>query len=326
MNLKKIFFWSLILIYSNISAFKLSLHENANNELDGYYQRYPSKKLLAEAERVVDELEKSFYAYPTDINTLTEKYYCDCSSILFHFLALSLYKWAEKIYAYAVLTRHHHRKNTPPIRRPLAEDFTNFFINHNPELDIFKGWEVISYRQDLQPGDIIAIKYEDGSSSTGHVLILAGEPFQRSDFGGAYPTPAGYSEFLIRIIDSSGSPHGTSATDYPRMPDSRTNNPKNIDESGVGFGYMVLLTKDSDPLSTKRIHGWRRSNLSGSKLYRNEPSDLPSGSYTTRPIRFGRAISYDSNPEKYSDYYGVNVYKLEAYKNLATHTITDDSE
>lgn len=328
MKKQKLSLYILLIFFSQVFTYSVDINQTCNQELESYYQSSPSAKILAEAERIVAELETSEYNYTTIINTLQEKYFVDCSSFLSHVLGMSVYPWYEKIFAYAVMTRYPSSKNNPPIQRALAKDYANFFINYNANLDLFKGWEVIEYLEDLQAGDVIAIKYEDGATNTGHVLILAGKPMERSPYSGTggTDTPAGFNEWLVRIIDSSSSPHGTSsgvgAQYYPRVPDSRTGNAKNIDEGGVGAGYMILVTKGNTVGVKHRIHGWRRSNLSSSALYRNDNSDIPSG--TIRPIRFGRAIAFDSNPRYYSDYYGVNVEPISIYKTMNAFVGTGD--
>ncbi|KKP24366.1 MAG: hypothetical protein SZ59_C0002G0212 [candidate division TM6 bacterium GW2011_GWF2_28_16] len=328
MKKQNLIFYILLIFFLRAFTYDVQICKTEDQELTNYYEKYPSKKILAEAERIVAELETSYYSYDTIINTKQEKYFVDCSSCLSHVLGMAAYPWYEKIFAYAVMTRYPQRKNNPPIQRALAKDYANFFMNHDSSLDIFKGWEVITYLEDLEPGDVIAIKYEDGATNTGHVLILAGKPMERSPYSGTggTDTPAGFNEWLVRIIDSSSSPHGTSsgvsAQYYPRVPDTRTGNSKNIDEGGVGAGYMILVTKGNTVGVKHRIHGWRRSNLSSSTLYRNDNSDIPSG--TIRPIRFGRAIAFDSNPRYYSDYYGVNVEPISIYKDMNSFVGTGD--
>ncbi len=317
-----IFLLLLVTITNKVkSTYTVYLNNSVCSLQDAYHQDYPSKKILAEAERVVNTFTLSDYDYNTFINVKAGVYKVDCSSFLSYVLAISVYDWYEKIYAHAVLSRFPSTKNNPTLERCLAKDFYSFFKNYNNRSDKYKGWEIISGLNDLNPGDIIAIKYEDGASNTGHVLILAGEPIQLEGFSN---TPVGYTEFLVKIIDSSASPHGTSTTYWPRVRDTRTDNSKNVDEGGVGMGYMILGTKDTD--TEQKIQFWRRSNLSGSVIYRNDPSNLSSGSYTTRPILFGRAVPYDNDPEKYSNYYGVNMDRILPYKTLDTTGFTGGSE
>ena len=321
--MKKIIFIILISIVNlgRLKSYTIYLNGSANNILELYFQNNPSQRILTEAQRVANSFTLSDYDYNTLIDVKNGIYKVDCSSFLSYVLAIATYDWYEKIYAHAVLSRYPTTKNNPTLERCLAKDFYNFLKNHNGKLNKYKGWEIISGLNDLFPGDIITIKYEDGASNTGHVLILAGEPIQLEGFSN---TPSGYTEFLVKIIDSSASPHGTSNVYWPRVQDSRTNNPKNINEGGVGIGYMILGIKNTD--ATYKIQFWRRSNMSGSVIYRNDPSDLSSGSYTTRPILFGRAVPYDNDPKKYSNYYGVHTYRLGMYKGVNDVQFTNSSD
>lgn len=90
---KLLLFISLIAInFNNLkSTYTVYLNGSACNLQDVYHQDYPSKKILAEAERVVNTLTLSDYDYNTFINVKEGIYKIDCSSFLSYVLAISVY-------------------------------------------------------------------------------------------------------------------------------------------------------------------------------------------------------------------------------------------
>ncbi len=87
--------------------------------------------------------------------------------------------------------------------------------------------------RDVQPGDIIAIKYADRSEhddNTGHVLLIAGRPSFHKPSKIFLPNTIQYE---IEIIDCSKSPHGK--TDSRFLPDGN-------EYSGLGRGIFRLYT------------------------------------------------------------------------------------
>lgn len=85
----------------------------------------------------------------------------------------------------------------------------------------------------LQPGDIIAIKYEEGASGgSGHTPVvrsLAGTVVTDSD--------PNTTEYVVEVVDSTSNPHGTAPVSTGHH-DSRSSG--STEYSGVGYGYMVF--------------------------------------------------------------------------------------
>ena len=94
-----------------------------------------------------------------------------------------------------------------------------------------------------QPGDVIAIKYLDGSSSSGHVMVLE------------HATPVttyrdGTIRWSVRVIDCSSGPHSQDTRVFP-----------SYTSSGAGRGSMYIFTLNG------AVTGYSWSQSSGSKIY-----------------------------------------------------------
>lgn len=333
--MKRIVLFFLCFLTFKSNAYEVHLQKNQKELREDYFLSEPSNRIYIEAERAVETFSESFYSYSTIINTRTGLYWVDCSSFISHLLALTAYKWYEKIYAHGVLSRYPTQRNNPPIDRCLAKDFFYFFYKHNSRLNLFKGWQIISDPRNIKPGDIIAIKYGTEDDNTGHVLMAADYPItDRVDITSIYaadPDSAGgrlvtikkHTEYAIKIIDSSASPHGNIAK-IPYYPDSRLNNPKNIDDSGIGRGYMCLAVNTED--DETKISYYKRSAYIGSHAYFMPDNTAdPNLAVEIRDIRIGRAVEFDDNPAYYSNYYGVNVENIAPYKNLDIAPTDNDS-
>lgn len=115
---------------------------------------------------------------------------------------------------------------------------------------------------DVRRNDIIAIRYDD-ATATGHNAIVLGTPRTRT---ASAPILAGTVQYEVDIIDSTQSPHGTTA-------DTRLDG----NSDGVGQGIMRLYAD----ASTGNLVGYTWSVLSGSIYY-------GAGGDTSRTIRIGR--------------------------------------
>lgn len=86
---------------------------------------------------------------------------------------------------------------------------------------------------DLEPGDIIAIKYEAGASGgSGHTPVvrsLDGTVVTDSD--------PNTTEYVVEVVDSTSNPHGTAPVADGRD-DSRSSG--STEYSGAGYGFMVF--------------------------------------------------------------------------------------
>lgn len=139
---------------------------------------------------------------------------------------------------------------------PTAEKYFNAIRQQN-------GFIEIDNINDIQPGDIIAIKYPAGSLVTGHMSIANSPAVIRSP---SPPTVAGSNQYEIQIIDSSQTGHGPNDT---RLTVNGTYH------SGAGIGFLRLYAD-----STGTIVGYTWSTFNKSIFY----------SQQARPIAVGRLI------------------------------------
>lgn len=122
-------------------------------------------------------------------------------------------------------------------------------------------------------GDLIAVKYYDGSSNTGHVMWADGAPQVHC----SSCTP---KEYKILVIDSSASYHGTSDTRYiggtcttdadcSATADAVCSSSGKCTYGGIGRGTLRLLVDGSD-----NVVGYSWSTASNSTKYLNTDSPL----------------------------------------------------
>lgn len=95
-----------------------------------------------------------------------------------------------------------------------------------------KGFQRIETVQALQPGDVLAIKYEAGAKNTGHVMLVAGAIAERE---ARKPLVAGTRQWEVPVLDSSSSPHGPQ--DSRRIDATKH-------ATGVGTGVLRIYTDD----------------------------------------------------------------------------------
>lgn len=99
--------------------------------------------------------------------------------------------------------------------RPLAGDFYDYFMNHGTSSEY---WVMINNFAEVQPGDIIAVKYYDPNNqnnTTGHIMIAHSSPKKLVN-----------KEYSLFVIDSAQSGHGQDSRQYA------SNN------NGIGKGLM----------------------------------------------------------------------------------------
>lgn len=116
-------------------------------------------------------------------------------------------------------------------------------------------------------GDLIAIKYLDGSSSTGHSAFVASAPVKRTS---SSPVIGGTTQYDVLVIDSSKSGHGSL--------DSRLQADGSWD-SGVGQGTMRLYVDSSGKI---KGHTW--STSSSSSYYSMDTRHIVVGRLTKAPV------------------------------------------
>jgi hypothetical protein len=113
-----------------------------------------------------------------------------------------------------------------------------------------KGFAKIASVTAIAPGDVIAIKYPAGSSSSGHAMTVAAAPVLRTT---SAPAVTGTYQYEVQVIDSSQSGHGS--TDTRLNADGTWN-------QGAGVGIFRLYAD-----RTGAIVGYTWSTYSNSVYY-----------------------------------------------------------
>ena len=155
-------------------------------------------------------------------------------------------------------------------------DLIKLFSEEWPEADeIFEAvttqhhFRVIEKIQDLQPGDFLVINYQSNKAiPTGHVMLVSARPEKKHRYGKSrVPFPfadraksreiktASVTGWLVKVIDSSKSPHGKKDTRYQSAAGGEN-------DSGVGEGPLRLLA-DSDG----KLIGYTWSDYGNSSLW-----------------------------------------------------------
>jgi len=173
------------------------------------------------------------------------------------------YGWATRDY----FDRYFPPKGGGPARTvpfPTAEDLQAGFADaaQVPHFD------QVTKPVNLRPGDLVAIDYDAGGTSTpytGHVVMIrAAEGTFASSVDAKLGS--GVVPYLFQIVDCTSNPHGgpdlgsaTSVAHYRAYPDTRaeiSDDDTAYDEhSGAGYGHMVLY---ADP-ATQLFAGYRWS-------------------------------------------------------------------
>lgn len=92
------------------------------------------------------------------------------------------------------------------------------------------GFDLVSTVDDIEAGDIIAIRYPEGSHTSGHVAIAEGPAVLRT---ATAPLVSGTLQFELAVIDSTQIGHGAR--------DTRQNSDGTW-QQGAGIGVMRLYT------------------------------------------------------------------------------------
>lgn len=95
------------------------------------------------------------------------------------------------------------------------------------------GFERVLHVDEIEAGDIIAIRYPEDGNVTGHVAIVQSAPTARA---ATSPKVAGAFQFAVTVIDSSSTGHGTTDT-------RRKSNGTYRDGAGIG---VMRLYADAD--------------------------------------------------------------------------------
>src|SRR5450432_4085403 len=106
-------------------------------------------------------------------------------------------------------------------RRPTAKRYYEAVVEQT-------GFIRLERVTDLQPGDFIAVKYLQRSDNTGHIMLVDHSPEREpSARGKTRPADSHGEAWLVTVIDSSESGHGTTDTRHKRGLDGH-------DHDGVG--------------------------------------------------------------------------------------------
>ena len=147
-----------------------------------------------------------------------------------------------------LLLMHSYQVTEPQMQRwtgrdrPLAETWFD-------TIEKGRGFEIVHTIDQMQPGDVIAIKYPPGAGDTGHIMLVASQPKRRT---AAAPIEPRSVQWELSVIDSSKSGHGS--TDTRRESDGTYH-------TGVGEG-VIRLYGDAN----NQILGYAWSTASISKF------------------------------------------------------------
>ena len=122
------------------------------------------------------------------------------------------------------------------------EDFQQWFGSRRPTAERYhdaivaqRGFRLVETIRQLEPGDLIAIKYLTRHDNTGHIMLVVAPPRQVAS---TPPVVAGTSQWLVTVIDSAESGHGTTDTRHKRGADGR-------DHDGLGRGVVRLYADET---------------------------------------------------------------------------------
>lgn len=151
-----------------------------------------------------------------------------------------------------------------------ASDWYTVIVHEN-------GFRHLRSIHDLRPGDVLAIKYNDDSKDTGHIMIVDIEPQRITS---TPPLEPGTEQYGVEVINSSASGHGPA--------DSR-HKPDGGFTGGIGKGTFRLYANREG-----RIVGYAWSDTKKSKFYHSPERELVAGRLT-RGVREGEREP-DSSP------------------------------
>lgn len=183
-------------------------------------------RLLAEAERELQARTSSTYAHDTHVDEKTGVYDYDCSGFVSYALERSVPDGLATI------------QGASP-KHPDAAQFEIFFASLAKQPA--GRWRSVARALDLGPGDVVAWIEPTSivTSNTGHIVIVRA--------ASAHPTIQ--NAILLKVIDSTESPHGPTDSRAPGG-------------SGLGTGTLVLRA-DADGTPT----GYQWSDQGTSKVY-----------------------------------------------------------
>jgi hypothetical protein len=169
-------------------------------------------------------IETSYYAHMTYMNESTGTRRTDCSGFVDYALGRVLPDAYEKV-------------PHPETQRPLADDWYDYLVGRyqSPSTQETVRWREIRHVGELVPGDLVVwLKPQNVTGdNTGHIMIVL-----------ARPTAGRASERLVRIGDSTTSPHA--------------NDSRGTERTGIGTGTIGLKVDGWD----RPVAYWWRGGLS----------------------------------------------------------------
>jgi hypothetical protein len=138
------------------------------------------------------------------------------------------------------------------------EDFKRWFDSHRPSARRYhdaiagqRGFQEIRQLAEVQPGDILAIKYLKQRENTGHVMLVAGQPRR---IASKAPVVTDTAQWEVPVIDSSHTGHGLADTRHHRGRNGK-------DHDGLGRGVFRIYAG-----SQGEVVGFSWSTARGSKF------------------------------------------------------------
>ena len=136
-------------------------------------------------------------------------------------------------------------------KRPTAERYHDAIVER-------RGFTSLAAVGELQPGDLIAIKYFTRHDNTGHIMLVVGAPERMHALP---PYVDGTTQWSVAVVDSSESGHGPSDTRHKRGEGGRDHDGLGrgvvrlyADASGGVAGFSWSTVKDSRFVSPKDEH------------------------------------------------------------------------
>ncbi len=212
---------------------------NAQN-YDGALPR--AAELYAELRREYDNTLSPSHYQTSDlyVNESTGERDLDCSSFIDYGMAKTMVDGLGTL-----------KMQYSSTLRPQAADFYDWIAGENGVTT--PAWVTpIQNANDLQQGDLIALKYDGGCSSTGHVMMVNGAP---------QPGRSSFAEVLVSVTD---------ATDLPHADDIRPGGYSGIGQGTIGLqldpnggflGYFVKGGIDTSVYSRCDILGFAIGRL-----------------------------------------------------------------
>ena len=152
-----------------------------------------------------------------------------------------------------------------------GDDYKRWFDSHRPSARRYhdaivgeRGFREIRQLSEVQPGDVLAVKYLVRTDTTGHIMLVADRPRRISP---VEPVVAQTEQWEVPVIDSSHSGHGPTDTRYRRGANGK-------DHDGLGSGVFRIY---SDPEG--RVAGFAWSTTKASKFVTPDEEHLVIGRY-----------------------------------------------